>query len=416
MKVALVTLQYPPDGVGGIGTYAETVAGALAAAGHDVTVVCAARGQRRSSRIERGVRIERSPMLGPRWLWERLIAPDQGFRVRVHHAVTSLWALRRAGRFDAVEAPEWKAQALLLRLARRGPVVTHLHLNLEGQLAWNRVAPSRGQRLSSVLERLAARAGAARTATSHRTRHLPDGRTWLDGASVSIVAPPLRAGPWGSCPPAGGTGPVVLFVGRLEQRKAPEVLVEAAGLLAAEVPGIRVVCVGQALDVDGRSYAEVVRARAAELGVGCEVHPPSADPDELAGHYARARVVAVPSRFEPLSMVVFEAAACARPVVCSDQVGAAEWFDDDLRDGVVPPGDPAALAAALRPHLLDAGHAEAAGARSRAWAAAVTDPARVVADRVRVYEAVAGRGTPRPFWGTRRDTHGHLRYPRTVGG
>lgn len=390
MRIALVTLQYPPDGVGGIGTYVETVAGLLAGAGHEVTVVCAARGQARSSAVEGGVRVERFPVLGPPSLWRRFVAPHQTLRVRLHHALSSAWAVRRAGRFDVVEAPEWKAQGLLLRAARRGRVVVHLHLGFEQELAWNGTPPTLGQRIGCALERWTARSAHARTATSEQARRLPGGRTWLAGSAIEVVAPPLRTGPWATCPSVDGTGPVVLFVGRLERRKAPEVLVEALGRLVPEVPALRAVFVGRPMGADGGSYADLVRDRAAALGLACELHDPTADPAALLDHYARARVVAVPSRFETLSMVVFEAMACGRPVVLTDQVGAAEWLDDHLRTGVVPAGDPQGLADALRPLLLDAGHAAAAGQRARACARTVTDPARVVADRVRTYQRLVG--------------------------
>lgn len=391
MRIAFVTLQYPPGGVGGIGTYVETVAAALAAAGHEVTVVCAAGGQARSSTVEDGVRVERFGLLGPARVWERLVSPHQALRVRIHHAVSSAWALwRTSGRFDVVEVPEWKAQGLLLRFLRRGSVVVHLHLAFELQAAWNGAMPSTGWRISFALERWTARLAAARTATSLQTRRLPDGATWLAGAPVQVVAPPLRRGPWSACPPVEQTEPVVLFVGRLERRKAPEVLVEALGRLAGEVAGLRVVFVGRAMGADERSYAEVVQARAAELGVGCELVEPTADAGALGAHYARARVVAVPSRFETLSMVVFEALASGRPAVITDRVGAVEWIGGALPELVVPADDAEALAGALRPLLVDAERAGELGRRGRRLVDALTGADRVVLDRLRVYESVVG--------------------------
>lgn len=391
MRIAFVTLQYPPTGVGGIGTYVETLASALAGAGHEVTVVCSARDQRRSSAVEGGVRVERFSTLGPGWLWDRLVAPHQALRVRILHALSSAWALWRVrSRFDVVEVPEWKAQGLLLRFVRRGAVVVHLHLGFELQAAWNGATASRGWRISFALERWTARLARMRTATSEQTRRLPDGSTWLADQAIEVVAPPLRSGPWRTCHPVQDTEPVVLFVGRLERRKAPEVLTEALGSIAAEIPGCRVVFVGRVMGADDRSYADLVQARAAELGIACELHPPTADPHALAALYGRARVVAVPSRFETLSMVVFEALACGRPVVMTDQVGAVEWLGAELPELVVPAEDVAALAAALRPHLLDADHAASVGERGRRAVETITTDERVVADRLRVYQQAMG--------------------------
>lgn len=395
MRVAFVTLQYPPATVGGIGTYVQTVATMLAADGHDVTVVCAAAGQTRSTQMEDGVRVERLPPPGPASFWSRVVRPDQAFRVRIQHALWSAWAtwrLRR--RFDVVEAPEWKAQGLLLGLVCRRPVVVHLHLTFELEHAWNGAAPSRGQRLAHRLERWTARRATALTATSRQTTRFPDGSLLVPDEHVEIVAPPVRVDDWAECRPVTTTGPTILFVGRLERRKAPELLLEAASLLVDEVPGLRVVFVGRVMNTGGRPYADLLRELASRHGIECELREPTADTGELLELYSEARVVAVPSRFETLSMVVFEALASGRPAVMTDQVGAAEWVEPDLPDLVVPFGDPAALADALRPHLCDAAHADAVGRRGRELVQDVCAPANVVESRLHVYRRIAEKGQP----------------------
>jgi glycosyltransferase involved in cell wall biosynthesis len=390
VRVAFVTLQYPPHGVGGIGSYVHVVATALAGAGHDVTVVSAARGQRRSTSVEAGVTVERFGVLGPSWIWERLVRPRQTSRVRLHHAASGAWALLRTRRrFDVVEAPEWKAQGLLLRLVRRGRVVVHVHLPLELEQAWNGAPSSPGQRLSHRMELATARLAHARTSTSRQTLRRPDGTTWLPERDVTVVAPPLDLDRWSACRPVSDATPrTVLCVGRLERRKAPELLVAALGRLVDDVPGLRAVFVGGAKTADGRPYDEVVDELATRHGVACEIVPPTADPDEVLRWYETARVVAVPSRFETLSMVALEALACGRPAVVTDAVGAAELIGPVLPELVVPSGDAAALAVALRPLLLDSDRAAEVGARGRDLVAAACAPARVVGDRIGVYRAV----------------------------
>lgn len=66
------------------------------------------------------------------------------------------------------------------------------------------------------------------------------------------------------------------------------------------------------------------------------------EPEEL---FLRARVLVLPSRFEGQPMVLLEAAASGVPVVAT-RVGAAEELV--ASDQLVPPGDPAQLAEALR--------------------------------------------------------------------
>lgn len=383
MRIGLVTLQYPPHDAGGIGTYVQTVAAALARAGHDVTVVCSNHGQRRSTAVEDGVVVERFPILGPARLWRRLVRADQAQRVRLLHAVSTAWALRQLAPFDVVEVPEWKAQPLLVR----GPFVVHLHLTLEIQHAWIGVAANRRLGLSYRLERRGVTRAARRTATSRMTTRLPAGRTWIPDDAVDIVVPPVLVGDWESAAPVAQTNAVVLFVGRLERRKAPEVVIEAVAHLLDEIPDVEIVYLGEAMTLDGQPYDAALAELARERGVPCTFLGAERDPERVREIYGRARVVAVPSRFETLSMVVLEAMSAGRPVVTTDHVGAAEWIRDEFPDSVVPVDDARRLAEALRPHLLDAGHATMVGERGRAFVRRRFDESEVVGSRMTVYRS-----------------------------
>lgn len=120
---------------------------------------------------------------------------------------------------------------------------------------------------------------------------------------------------------------LVVCVGRLSRQKGQDVLLAAARDLDADV-----VLVGDGPD------------RAALAAVA----PPNVRfagrRDDVAHWYAAADVVAVPSRWEGMALVALEALACGRPVVAADVTGMREIGGVD----VVPPEDPAALAAALR--------------------------------------------------------------------
>ena len=88
--------------------------------------------------------------------------------------------------------------------------------------------------------------------------------------------------------------------------------------------------------------------------------------DQLLEAYAAADVFALLSRREPWGVVVNEAAASGLPLVLSDRVGAAH---DLLRDGengfLVPAGDPAPAARALRQLASDDVLRRAMGERSQ---------------------------------------------------
>ncbi|MFZ1295658.1 MAG: glycosyltransferase family 4 protein, partial [Pseudomonadales bacterium] len=75
--------------------------------------------------------------------------------------------------------------------------------------------------------------------------------------------------------------------------------------------------------------------------------------DRLPQLIRQARVVVVPSLFEPQGVVVLEAMACGVPVIGSDTGGIPEMIEDGATGWLVPPNDPAALAQAMNTALSD---------------------------------------------------------------
>jgi glycosyltransferase involved in cell wall biosynthesis len=123
--------------------------------------------------------------------------------------------------------------------------------------------------------------------------------------------------------------PEILYAGRLSEEKGVLELVEAAR-------GLNLVIAG-----DGPLRARVPQARG---------FVPN---DELQGLYARAAVVACPSRREGFGVACLEAMAHARPVVASEVGGLKDLVVDGETGLFVPPRDPQALRAALERLLGD---------------------------------------------------------------
>jgi len=114
---------------------------------------------------------------------------------------------------------------------------------------------------------------------------------------------------------------VLLFVGRIQPLKAPEVLVEAAAELLARHPqwrGQLVVAVLGGPSGSGLAHPQSLQDLATTLGVQAQVRfVPPVPRTELAQWYRAADLVAVPSHSESFGLVAVEAQACGTPVVAA---------------------------------------------------------------------------------------------------
>lgn len=148
--------------------------------------------------------------------------------------------------------------------------------------------------------------------------------------------------------------PVVLFAGRVQPLKAPDVLVRALGALRASgrpVP-LLVVLGGPS----GRPTAvRELRALAVTLGVDDDVvvRPP-APRDELVTWYRAADLVAMPSRSESFGLVAVEAQASGTPVLAAAVGGLRTVVDDDVSGRLVVGHDPEDWADVVADALADA--------------------------------------------------------------
>jgi len=107
--------------------------------------------------------------------------------------------------------------------------------------------------------------------------------------------------------------PMLLFAGRLDPFKGPDVLLRAAALMEKEA---QVVVVGGKLD--GDKDLEQLQALASELNISRRVHFLGARPQhELPLLYSAADVTVVPSYHESFGLAAVESLACGTPVVAT---------------------------------------------------------------------------------------------------
>ena len=144
---------------------------------------------------------------------------------------------------------------------------------------------------------------------------------------------------------------VLLFVGRIQPLKAPDVLLRAAGMLLERDPSLRerlVVAVVGGPSGSGLEHPEHLQKLAGELGITEVVRfAPPAPQRELADWYRAATLCAVPSYNESFGLVAVEAQACGTPVVAAAVGGLPTAVRDGVSGVLVDGHDPAVWARAI---------------------------------------------------------------------
>ncbi len=145
--------------------------------------------------------------------------------------------------------------------------------------------------------------------------------------------------------------PLVVLPARMLWDKGVGVRADAARLLKERRAAVRVALVGASDPGNpARIPEDTLQAWAAQGWV--EWWGFTRDMPEV---YQQAQVVALPSMGEGLPTALLEASACERPIVTTDVPGCREVVLDGETGLLVPPNDPAALAAAVERLLDDPG-------------------------------------------------------------
>jgi glycosyltransferase involved in cell wall biosynthesis len=267
--------------------------------------------------------------------------------------------------YERLSAPRDVDPALAWHVARaaRGADLVHTHLvhaDVYGALGARRLVstkhnddPFRAGAFRYVERALAHRASRV-IAITHALARFQVERVGLPADKIEVIHYGLDDVPaaWGTNPPDDipPDAPVLLAVCRLEPQKGVDVAIHAL----AEIPDAHLVVLGE-----GPQRAELER-------LGDErVHLPGRVPD-VAAWLHRADLLVHPARWEGFGLALLEAMLAALPVVATNVSSIPEIVADGETGLLVPPDDPAALAAAVNRVLADpSGYGERGLARAR---------------------------------------------------
>jgi glycogen(starch) synthase len=368
LRILMLSWEYPPVVVGGLGRHVHALSTSLVAAGHEVTVVTRhAPGAPIEEYLE-GVRVVRAPEDPP--LFPLSTATLLAWTMAFNHTLTRA-ALRAAdtGEYDLIHAHDWLVThtAVTLKEHLDLPLVATIHATEAGRhQGW---LPGEMNKCIHSVEWWLANEACRVLVCSEYMRWEVTRLLDLPAARVSVVPNGVDSAVWRAPSRAvsaarsrfAGDGPLLGYAGRLVYEKGVQDLIAALPALAADHPGLRVVIAG-----DGPHRAELAedvrRLRvqrtvsfAGFMGEG-----------ELPALMAATDALVVPSIYEPFGMVALEGASAGAPLAVAATGGLSEIVEEGVTGVKFPAKNPDALATSVGSLLEDESFARRVASQARA--------------------------------------------------
>jgi glycogen(starch) synthase len=372
MKILMISWEYPPVVIGGLGRHVHHLSTALAAAGHDVVVL-----SRRptgtdpsthpsSEEINEGVRV----IAAAHDPHEFTFSTDMmAWTLAMGHAMiragmsVKMPGSERLWRPDVVHAHDWLVAHPGIALAQfyDVPIVSTIHATEAGRHSgWVSGAISR--QVHAVESWLVRESDSLITCSAS----MSDEITELFGpglAQTTVICNGIDAARWPFGARRPRTGPAeLLYVGRLEYEKGVHDAIAALPRIRRIHPGTTLTIAGGGTQQDWLiEQARKHKVLKATRFVGHCEHT------ELLELLHRADAAVLPSHYEPFGLAALEAAAAGAPLVTSNIGGLGEAVINGVTGVSCPPRDVAGLAAAVCTVLDDPAAAQrrARAARKR---------------------------------------------------
>jgi len=353
LRVIMLSWEYPPRTVGGLGRHVYDLSRALSQLGIEVHVfTCPARGEPAYNVDDTGVyvhRVDEGEMQAAGFL-DWLNGLNSGMVRLVEETGLS------SGYYNIVHAHDWLVRDSARDIVEKSglPLVVTIHATEYGR---NRgIFTDLQRQIHGVEENLVSRADGLICCSHYMAREVaklfgegPGGvKVIPNGVDVKNLSVKSVTGDQFT-----GKGPKIMFLGRLVPEKGVQVLIEALPLIKEKYPGI-------VLSIAGKGPCEAdLRSLAHRLGVADSVDFIGFVNDEGRNRLLSESSVAVfPSIYEPFGIVALEAMASGTPVVVSETGGLSEIISHGI-DGIkAPPGRADILARYITEILDDPRHAE----------------------------------------------------------
>jgi len=333
VRIGFFVYEYPPQLVGGLGTYAEYMTREYVDLGHDVSVFTLNNNGLQTYEVLRGVEIHRPQIADATDIWPFFVVDDLkkwGTNIKLFNDIFIYNVLsatkfinslvkKEKYNFDVVCVHDWLSSiaGLIIKKETDIPVVFHVH-----STEWGRSGDG-GSEVVSHIERAMSQKADKIVTVSYAMQDDLTRHGWSPN-KISVVwngVDPDRYNPasvkkedaaqirvkYGI--PEGWN--MLLFVGRLAWVKGVRNLLQAMPMILKDFPNTKLVILGK-----GEEQNDIIET-AERLNIKNNVvyRFDFVSEQERILHYAAADVCVFPSTYEPFGIVSLEAMAMAKPIV-----------------------------------------------------------------------------------------------------
>ncbi len=411
LRIGFFVWEYPPQLVGGLGTYAEYLTQQFVDIGHDVSVFTLNNNGLKTREIMKGVEVHRPQITNASNVWPYFVVDDLkkwGTNIKLFNDIFIYNILSSAKfinglikkenyHFDVVCVHDWLSSiaGLVIKNETKIPVVFHTH-----STEWGR-SQGEGSGVVSHFERAIAQNSDRIITVSYSMRDDLIKHGWSQ-SKISVV--------WNGVDPdiydpskvekseidqirqkygVPKDWNMILFVGRLTWVKGVRNLLQAMPLVLKEYPNTKLVILGK-----GEEQTDIVET-ADRLNIKNNVvyRFDFVSEKERIIHYAASDLCVFPSVYEPFGIVSLEAMSMEKPVVVGAR-GNVGFKEQIINSGTEQNGihingeDPADIAWGIKETLRDPLKAKNWGENGRRRVIEYFTWRKVAEETIKIYESL----------------------------
>ena len=346
----MLSAEYPPNMVGGLGKHVESLSYALAALGIEVVLVTprGARGGAPEEVPVQGLTVYRVEISPGRT--ESLLSDTQAMNDELVQAAAEI--IERTGPVNLIHAHDWLVASVGIKLKHlwRKPLLVTIHATERGR--YQGELPSELSRAINDIEAELISEAWRVIVTSYFMAHELVAYFGVSNDKIDVVPNAVSTAPYDGLRReelvdfrrqfAADDESIVFYVGRVVYEKGLQVLVAAAPQILTYTPKAKFVIAGRG------PMADELRLQAERLGIGPRFYftgfIADDDRDKL---FVVSDVAVFPSIYEPFGIVALEAMAARVPVVTSAVGGLTEVVENHVTGILAVPNNPDSLAWAV---------------------------------------------------------------------